>query len=134
MSDKPKIAIADDDFSDRYLVKMAFEEAGFSITMDEFEDGAELIEYLRDGCKDAPPCFILLDLNMPKKTGMDVLEFLKNTPGACHRPVIILSTSSDIKDMQRSQELGAVEYIIKPVDYLGYVEIVKSLDKYLQHC
>jgi CheY-like chemotaxis protein len=131
MSDKPKIVIADDDLSDRYLINMAFEEAGFDLNIEEFEDGAQLIDFLNDGGKDAPPRFILLDINMPKKTGLDVLEFIKSNPGVCQAPVVMLSTSSDPKDISRSKELGAAEYIVKPVDYLGYVEIARSLKKYL---
>src|SRR4051812_34185596 len=98
-SGKTRIALADDDLSDRYLIKMAFEEAGFDPDIEEFENGAELITFLTNGCNGNPPGFILLDINMPKKNGFDVLEFIRNTPGICRAPVIMLSTSSEKSDV-----------------------------------
>jgi CheY-like chemotaxis protein len=133
MSNKPRIVIADDDYSDRYLIRTAFEEVGIDVDIAEYEDGAELIAFLNDGCQANPPCFILLDLNMPKKTGMDVLEYLKENP-VCGAPVIVLSTSANQSDIDRSKQLGATDYIIKPVDYDGYLAIVKSLNKYFPTC
>jgi CheY-like chemotaxis protein len=131
MEDKSMIAIADDDVSDRYLIKLAFEEAGVDVNISEFEDGAELIDYISQGCKSGMPKFLLLDLNMPKRSGMEVLQFMQENPTLCPMPVIVLSTSSDQNDIRKSKELGAVDYITKPSDYSGYVDIVKSLDKYL---
>lgn len=68
---------------------------------------------------------------MPKKSGMDVLEYLKERPGLLSAPVIVLSTSSNVNDSNKAIELGASEYIIKPSDYAGYIDIVNALSKYL---
>lgn len=132
MGSKPLIVIADDDASDRFLIKTAFEEAGVNVQIDEYEDGAALIEYAKEPNKPEYPRFILLDLNMPKRTGMEVLEFLKSNPDACPVPVIILSTSSEQRDMSRATELGAVKYIVKPYDYTGYIDVVNSLRHYIE--
>ena len=83
----------------------------------------------KDG-KANPPSLILLDINMPKKNGIEVLEFVKENPGICSTPIVILSTSSDPNDMSKTKTLGATDYIVKPADYMGYIEIVKSLNKY----
>jgi chemotaxis family two-component system response regulator Rcp1 len=134
MANTPRFVIADDDLSDRYLIKTAFEEAKIDVEITEFEDGAELIDFLDDGFKTNRPCFILLDLNMPKKSGMDVLEYINGNPGVCDVPVIVLSTSSNVADIKKSKELGAADYIVKPNDYLGYIDIVNALNQYLVNC
>jgi CheY-like chemotaxis protein len=131
MENKPLIVIADDDASDRFLIKNAFEDAGIDIQIDEYDDGAALIDYATDVCHEQLPRFILLDLNMPKRTGMEVLEFLKDHQELCKVPVIILSTSSEQRDITRATELGAVRYIVKPYDYDGYIEVANSLRSYL---
>jgi CheY-like chemotaxis protein len=131
MTGKPKIVIADDDSGDRYLLKLAFEEGGMDVDVAEYENGADLIEYLTDGCKDAPN-IIVLDLNMPKKSGFEVLEFLKDNSSVCNAPIVILSTSSDPNDISKSKALGAQNYFIKPFNFNGYIDIVKSLEIFLQ--
>jgi CheY-like chemotaxis protein len=129
---KPLIVIADDDASDRFLIKTAFEEAGMDLQIDECEDGAELIEYAKNACNGKMPRFILLDLNMPKKTGIEVLEFFRENPTICPVPVIILSTSSEQRDISKATELGAAQYIVKPYDYTGYIDVVNQLNIYVQ--
>lgn len=131
MENKQLILIADDDAGDRYLVKLALEESGYDLAIREFENGADLIDYMERNCDDELPKFILLDLNMPKKTGMEVLDYMHEKSISCAPPVIVFSTSSDQRDITRSKELGAVDYIVKPPDYAGYVSIAKSLGKYL---
>jgi CheY-like chemotaxis protein len=131
MANTPRFVITDDDLSDRYLIKTAFEEAKIEAEILEYEDGAELIDFLNNGCKENPPCFILLDLNMPKTTGIEVLEHIKANPTICPVPVIVFSTSSNLNDMIKAKELGAADYIVKPNDYIGYIEIVNVLKKYL---
>jgi CheY-like chemotaxis protein len=129
--DQPLVIITDDDSSDRLLLKLAFEEVGLKVQLDEFEDGAQLIDFITAGCKGNPPNLILLDINMPKKSGIDVLEHIKKNPAQCVCPIVILSTSSDPGDKTRTKALGAIDYIVKPADYTGYLEIVKSLNKFL---
>ena len=131
METKPLIVVADDDSGDRLLVKLAFEEAGVDVNIIECENGEELITFITTNCKKVVPKFILLDLNMPKKNGIEVLEFMRSTPTICDIPVYIFSTSSDQKDMDRTKALGADDYIVKPFDYNGYVDIARSLEKYL---
>lgn len=129
---KPLVIITDDDSSDRFLVKLAFEEAGIAAQIDEFEDGEQLIDFISAKCNGNVPKLILLDINMPKKSGIEVLEFMKENPALCPGPVVMLSTSSDPKDISRSKDLGATDYIVKPSDYTGYLTAVKALNKFLQ--
>jgi len=131
MADNSFILIADDDKSDRFLIRHAIEEGNFPLQIEEVADGEELIQFLDNNCKETVPRFILLDLNMPRKSGFEVLEYMKENPETCPVPVIVLSTSSSPYDISRAKELGAKDYLIKPDDYKGYKEIVQKLNQYL---
>lgn len=128
---KPLIVITDDDVVDRLLFRQAIEASGVIADIIEFEDGEELTAFIMDNCEGKLPSVIVLDLNMPRKTGMEVLAFMKKNPGFRLAPVVILSTSSNPVDKTLSKSLGAVEYLVKPRDILGYTDIMDSLNKYL---
>jgi CheY-like chemotaxis protein len=131
---KKAVVITDDDSGDRFLIRMAFEEAGLDLDISEYQNGSELINFLDNGCKSNPPCLILLDLNMPKKSGFDVLEFIKAHPATCHVPIIVFTTSTDEHDKARCKQLGAIDFISKPGDYTGYVEVAKVIQTHMQRC
>src|ERR1035437_4418011 len=102
------ILIAEDDADDRFLLQSAFEENRFNDKLHFVENGVELIDYLNTfilndtGAK--VPHFILLDLNMPKKDGREVLKEIKQNPVLKRIPVIILSTTNNEQDMRRCYE------------------------------
>jgi len=96
-------------------------------------DGVEAMAYLRRGEKygDAlRPDLILLDLNLPRKGGREVLEEIKQDPGLKRIPVVILTSSSAEADVLRSYQLHANCYITKPVDLEQFLKVVKSIDKF----
>jgi len=128
------ILIAEDDADDRFLLKAAFEENGFSDNLLFLENGVEVLEYLfsiklRESDKKMPR-FILLDLNMPKKDGREVLKELKLHPELKKIPIVIFSTTNNEHEMRRCYELGANSYITKPNSFEGLLKTVAALRSY----
>lgn len=134
------ILIAEDDADDRYLLQTAFEENGFKDQLRFVENGVEVLDYLKGQAskldnkddEDHPllPRFILLDLNMPKKDGREVLREIKQHPNLRKIPVIIFSTTNNEQEMRRCYELGANSYITKPNSFEQMLHIVADLRQY----
>ena len=131
------ILIAEDDADDRFLLQAAFEENGFKDKLQFVENGVEIIDYLNDiMTRDSVinyPRFILLDLNMPKKDGREVLKELKQPPELKKIPVVIFSTTKNEQEMRRCYELGANSYITKPNSFESLLKTVAALRSYWTH-
>jgi CheY-like chemotaxis protein len=134
MDNRKVIVITDDDAGDRFLIRTAFEEAGININVTEYQNGEELIDYLNGGCKSDSPCLVLLDLNMPKKTGIEVLEYVSTNPDICKVPIVVFTTSTDAHDIAKCKELGAIDFISKPDDYTGYLTVADRISSYIKNC
>jgi CheY-like chemotaxis protein len=132
--DRIFILIAEDDADDRYLLQTAFEENGFKDDLHFVENGVELLEYLDTsllmGNDAIMPRFILLDLNMPKKDGREVLKEIKQNPAFKKIPVIIFSTTNNEHEMRRCYELGANSYITKPNSFENLIKTIAVLRSY----
>jgi CheY-like chemotaxis protein len=130
------VLMADDDADDRLLVTDAFNESGCAGELRFVEDGRELLDYLMhrgkyESAAEAPrPRLILLDLNMPKKDGREVLREIKADPDLKRIPVVVLTTSQADTDIGGVYELGANSFITKPVKYDLLVRVMKALDQY----
>jgi len=129
------ILIAEDDADDRFLLQAAFEENGFTDKLHFVENGVEVLEYLQtlagDGDNESHfPRFILLDLNMPKKDGREVLKELKQNTVLKNIPVVIFSTTNNEQEMRRCYELGANSYITKPNSFESLLKTVAALRSY----
>lgn len=127
------ILLADDDADDRLLVQEAFEENHLINVLETVEDGEELLDYLyqRGRFFAAPrPNLILLDLNMPRKSGLEALREIKADADLRRIPVIVLTTSKAEEDILRSYDLGVNSFIVKPVTFDSLVTLVKALDSY----
>lgn len=128
------ILIAEDDADDRFLLQSAFDENGFRDRLHFVENGVELIDYLHTHVLNDPaakvPRFILLDLNMPKKDGREVLKEIKQNNVLKRIPVIILSTTNNEQDMKRCYDLGANSYITKPNSFESLIKTVAALRSY----
>jgi CheY-like chemotaxis protein len=130
------ILMADDDADDRQLTREALEDARLVNDMRFVEHGEELLEYLRRQGKYAPPTdaprpgLILLDLNMPRKDGREVLKEIKQDPDLRTIPVVVLTTSKSDEDIYRSYDLGVNSYIVKPVTFEALVDVLVTLEKY----
>ena len=128
------ILLADDDADDRLLVREAFEENHLLNPLHTVEDGEELMDYLYGRGKfagiAARPNLILLDLNMPRKSGIEALREIKSDPSLRTIPIVVLTTSRAEEDILKSYELGVNSFIVKPVTFDSLVELVKELGKY----
>jgi len=130
---KQPILIAEDDADDRYLLQTAFTETGYPEKFDFVENGIELLNYLDNMYSNTAaeihilPGFILLDLNMPKKDGREVLKELKQHPVFKKIPVIVFTTTKNELEIKRCYELGANSYIIKPASFDGLLKVVENI-------
>jgi CheY-like chemotaxis protein len=128
------ILMADDDPDDRLLVQEAFEENSLVNNLETVEDGEELMDFLHRRGKyvatTVSPGLILLDLNMPRKSGLEALKEIKSDPRLRRLPVVILTTSKSEEDIVRSYDLGVNSFIVKPVTFDALVDLVKELDRY----
>lgn len=136
---KQPILIAEDDADDRYLLQTAFSEAGYFEKIDFVENGVELLNYLQhlyaeeDITVRTLPGFILLDLNMPKKDGREVLKEIKQHPVFKKIPVIVFTTTKNEIEIKRCYELGANSYIIKPISFEALLKVVENIRSYWFH-
>jgi CheY-like chemotaxis protein len=130
------ILLADDDADDRLLVQDAMTECECAAELRQVENGEELMDYLLHRGKyqnlaNAPhPGLILLDLNMPRKDGREVLREIRANPGLRRIPVVVLTTSEADTDIDAIYELGANSFISKPVRFDALVAVVRTISKY----
>lgn len=129
------ILIAEDDADDRFLLQTAFKENGFEDQLKFVDNGVEILDFLYNikYSEEQPqllPKFIMLDLNMPKKDGREVLKELKQNPVLKRIPVIIFSTTNNEQEMTKCYELGANSYITKPNSFEQLMSIVSNLREY----
>jgi CheY-like chemotaxis protein len=123
------LLLAEDDLEDQMLVRRAFEVAEIDHTLSIVNDGEELLDCLqqRPPFEDARlPDLILLDLNMPKKSGRECIEEIKADQRLRRIPIIVLTSSYAGEDIVHSYDNGASSYIRKPVTFNKLVEVVKS--------
>ncbi len=132
---KLTILLAEDDPDDRFLLKTAFVESSIYGQLKFVTDGEELMDYLLhqgEYANETPlsrPDMVLLDLNMPKKDGREVLREMKQHPSLRDLPVIVLTTSNLEQDKEYCLNLGVSAYIVKPN---SYVELLKMMEEVKQ--
>jgi len=130
------VLMADDDADDREMTKEAFEMSRLANDLRFAVDGVDLMDYLKrrgkytNPSKCPRPGIILLDLNMPKKDGREALAEIREDAELTDIPVVILTTSKEEEDIQRSYSLHANSYITKPVTFEALVNVVAGLGRY----
>lgn len=127
------VLLVEDDPGDALMTQEAFEHHKIRNTLHVVKDGVEALEFLRrEGqYEDAPrPGLILLDLNLPRKDGREVLSEVKNDPAFRSIPVVVLTTSEADEDILRSYSLHANAYVTKPVDFDRFIEVVRQIDDF----
>jgi len=133
IGDMIKILLVEDNSGDVRLVKEALKEGKIRVDMDVVQDGVEALAYLRRKGKHvkAPrPGLILLDLNLPKKDGREVLAEIKADEDLKRIPVVILTISKDEEDIIKSYNLHANCYITKPVDLKQFMKVVQAIEDF----
>jgi CheY-like chemotaxis protein len=128
IKNKP-ILLVEDDQVDAMTVKRALKELHVTNPLARVENGEEALDHLRDPDKDRP-CIILLDLNMPKMGGIELLQVIKHDALLRIIPVVVLTTSGEQQDKVESFNLGVAGYMAKPVDYQHFVEVMRSINTY----
>jgi CheY-like chemotaxis protein len=130
------ILLVEDDPNDIILIKRAFEKARITNPLQVVENGEEAISYLAgkghygDRVKYPIPMLILLDLKLPRKSGHEVLEWLRQQPILKRLTVVVLTSSQQSSDINKAYDLGANSYLVKPVTFDALVEMVKTLNLY----
>lgn len=131
------ILIADDDIDDCDMIREALKESRLLNEVHFVHDGEQLLKFLHQQSelssytdKKALPGLILLDLNMPKMDGREVLKELKKHPELHQIPIIVLTTSQAEEDIIRSYNLGANSFITKPIEFQTLVQIMRDVGRY----
>jgi CheY-like chemotaxis protein len=126
------VLLVEDDPGDVLMTREAFEEF-LNNRLDVVNDGAAAIAFLRkeEPYQDAPvPDLILLDLNLPRRDGREVLAEIKADPNLRHIPVVVLTTSAAEEDILRSYQLHANAYVTKPVDFDSFIKAIRQIDHF----
>ena len=127
------ILLVEDSPADVDLTREALEDAKVRNTLHVVNDGVAAMEFLRqegDYANAPRPDLILLDLNLPKKDGREVLADVKADPALRRIPVVVLTTSEAEQDILRSYDLHANCYVTKPVDLEQFISVIKSIEKF----
>ena len=128
-----EVLLVEDDPGDELMTREAFEENKIGNRLHVARDGEEALDFLyrRGAHAGAPQAdLILLDLNLPKYDGRQILEQIKSDPDLVHIPVVILTTSSSEEDILRSYKLHANAYVTKPVDVTQFIAAVRRIDEF----
>ena len=131
------IILAEDDDGHATLIQRNLERAGLANGFLRLKDGQEALDYFRaEGAYAGRPhddsVLLLLDINMPRVDGVEVLRALKADPRTVLIPVIMLTTTDDPREVQRCYQMGCSVYVTKPVDYQSFIDAVKRLGLFLQ--
>jgi two-component system, chemotaxis family, response regulator Rcp1 len=128
-----EVLLVEDSEGDVRLTREAFKDAKVLVNLHVASDGVAAMAFLRreEGYAKVPrPDLILLDLNLPKKSGREVLQEIKESVTLASIPVVILTTSASEADILKSYQLHANCYITKPVDLAGFLDVVQNIDSF----
>jgi CheY-like chemotaxis protein len=134
--DEAIILLAEDNDNDVLMLRRAFSKANFLNPLHVVENGEEVIAYLKGEGRYANreeyplPSLLLLDLKMPRKNGFDVLEWIRGQSGLAALRVVVLTSSDEIRDVNRAYQLGANSFLVKPVDFGEFVRMTEALKGY----
>ena len=128
-----EILLVEDDPGDVMMTREAFAENRLRNELHVVSDGVAAIDFLRQRGEHADavrPDLVLLDLNLPKRDGREVLEEIKNDDDLGRIPVVVLTTSAADEDILRSYQLHANAYVTKPVDFERFISVIRQIDEF----
>ena len=124
------ILLVEDDQVDVMNVKRAFDRNRIANPLYVAGDGLQALEMLKSGAVPAERRLVLLDLNMPRMNGIEFLRALRAEPALALTPVVVLTTSDDERDKIQAYNLNVAGYLLKPVTFVNFVEVMAALNKY----
>src|SRR5271169_1979813 len=136
MSTACTILLVEDNQSDVFLVERAFHKAKVPHLLQVVEDGEQAVAYLSgagpyaDRGRFPLPVFVLLDLKLPRKSGFEVLEWLRRQPAIRRVPVVVLTSSNHIEDIDQAYDSGANSYLVKVADPIAVAELARAIEQY----
>jgi two-component system, chemotaxis family, response regulator Rcp1 len=128
MTAERRILLVEDNAGDVRLTREALREAEVAVDLVAVPDGDQALEFLRG--EGARPDLILLDLNLPRKNGLEVLEEIKGDPELRHTPVIMLTTSSSARDIAACYDRGVNCYVVKPLELDDFTRLVQEINRF----
>jgi CheY-like chemotaxis protein len=128
--DSVNILLIEDNEGDILLISKAFKNMKLANDLHVCENGEEALEYLEQAPQDEMPDLILLDINMPVMDGKTFLKKIKNEIPFSHIPVIMLTSSENDREVVDFYRLGASSYLVKPVEFENFLEIVKAIENF----
>lgn len=131
--DPIEVLLVEDDPGDVLLIREAFEDNKVANRLHVVADGVEALDFMRQNGEhaDAPrPDLVLLDLNLPRKDGREVLAEVKSDDALRTIPIVVLTTSQAEEDVLRSYDLHANAYVTKPVDFDRFIGVVRQIDQF----
>ncbi|WP_254861640.1 response regulator [Halovivax gelatinilyticus] len=132
-NERATILLVEDNPGDVRLTREALAEGEIDASLDVVTDGVSALEYLRQRGEYAdvePPALVLLDLNLPRKSGDEVLAEIREDPDRSRLPVIVLTSSNADEDVARSYDLSANAYLTKPIDADHFVEAIRAMERF----
>jgi chemotaxis family two-component system response regulator Rcp1 len=122
------VLLVEDNEGDVVLAKEAFRRVSSDINITHIYDGEDVIAYLNSKIITLPN-LIVLDLNLPGMNGLEILKFIKSTEHIKNIPVVVFTTSNNLKDISKCTELKADSYVIKPIDLMEYFDVVAKMNR-----
>lgn len=130
------ILVVEDNLDDQLLIRRAFAKAHLANPLHVVGDGDAAVAYLAgegayaDRAAHPLPALVLLDIKLPRRSGLEVLEWLRRQPAIGRIPTVMLTSSRENEDINRAYDLGANSYLVKPVEFEGLMEMVRQLGVY----
>ena len=130
------ILLVEDNYDDILLIRRAFRKAGIAPPMSIVADGDQAVAYLAregeyaDTERFPVPMLVLLDLKLPRRSGLEVLAWLRQQPELRRMLVVVLTSSEENSDLVHAYDLGANSYLVKPVNFKDFIRLVELIDTY----
>ncbi|QEH38040.1 Response regulator rcp1 [Aquisphaera giovannonii] len=131
-----RVLVVEDDSTDALMIRRAFRKANVGNPLQFVDNGDSAVDYLAgrspfdDRAAYPLPGLVLLDLKLPRRSGLEVLQWLKEQPGLRRIPVVVLTSSMETADVRKAYDLGCNSYLVKPVHFEGLLQAIRAVGPY----
>lgn len=126
-----RLLLVEDTKTDAYLLRRALEESGIAVDARVIEDGEKALAYIDNLAPEECPHLVVIDLNIPRYDGLEVLKRCRSKPCLAGVIVVILTSSESLRDRKRAERLGVTAFLIKPMDLDEFLALGNTLGKFL---